>query len=410
MNKNKHKPNKKLLWLLMILPIAALACGISARGGSEEVDVSASTSSVTTETTAIPETIQNQVIAPTDVQIQPAPSLAEEQSTLISLYLNVNPSVVNITTYIVEDGVAYPSSQGSGFVIDLQGHIVTNAHVVHGSSQIDVAFSDGIIEPAEIVGQDLHSDLAVIKVEELAPDSMPVELGEVREIVVGETVVAIGNPFGLGGTLTRGIVSALGRTIPALTSFSIPSSIQTDAAINPGNSGGPLLNLEGEVIGVNAQIQTNGATNSNQGVGFAIPVSIVKRVVPELIANGHYDWAWLGVMGTDMTPTFAEAMDVSVEKGAYLSAVVDGGPANNAGLLGSDGTATVNGRNSPTGGDVIVAINGEPVSSFDDLLVYIALESSPGSEVILTILRNGEFQDITVKLDPRPDSVESLLP
>ena len=211
-------------------------------------------------------------------------------------------------------------------------------------------------------------------------------------------MVAIGNPFGLQGTLTRGIISALGRTIPALTIFSIPQAIQTDAAINPGNSGGPLLNLEGEVIGVNAQIETDGTSNSNIGVGFAIPVSIVRRVAPELVANGEYIWPYLGVSGGDVTPLLVEAMSLPVERGAYVATVVENTPASRAGLQGASGTVTLDGRTVDVGGDVITAIDGTPVLTFDDLLIYLSLNTSPGQTVTLTILRNGETLDVEVTL------------
>ena len=218
-------------------------------------------------------------------------------------------------------------------------------------------------------------------------------------------MVAIGNPFGLEGTLTRGIVSALGRTIPALTQFSIPLSIQTDAAINPGNSGGPLLNLQGEVIGVNAQIETGGTNTANSGVGFAVPVNIIKIVVPDLIEKGKHDWAWLGVRGGSLTPTLIDANNLPVNKGAYISEVVAGGPSDKAGLRGASGTTTVNGRETLVGGDVVTAINGVTVNSFDDLLVYVSLQSKPGDEVTLTIARDGKNQELKVVLEPRPKEI-----
>jgi 2-alkenal reductase len=221
-------------------------------------------------------------------------------------------------------------------------------------------------------------------------------------LAVGQTVVAIGNPFGLEGTLTRGIISALGRTIPALTIFSIPQAIQTDAAINPGNSGGPLLNLKGEVIGVNAQIETNGTGASNLGVGFAIPVSLIQRVVPALIETGHYDWPWLGVSGYTVNPPLVKAMSLPVEQGAYVSTVTDGGPALAAGLMGTAETITQDGRTVEVGGDVITAIDGQPVKTFDDILVYLSLQTSPGQEVTLTILRDGKYQDVKLQLGTRP--------
>jgi 2-alkenal reductase len=219
---------------------------------------------------------------------------------------------------------------------------------------------------------------------------------------VGQTVVAIGNPFGLQGTLTRGIISALGRNIPGLSIFTIPQSIQTDAAINPGNSGGPLMNLSGEVIGVNAQIETGGTTISNSGVGFAIPVSIIQRVAPGLIANGEYTWSWLGVRGSDVNPSLVKAMDLPVEKGAYIWQVTEGGPSADAGLRGYSASIDVDGRQVDTGGDVITAINGQPVYSFDDLLLYVTLQTTPGDTVTLTVIRDGKFKEIEVTLAPRP--------
>src|SRR4030043_2216926 len=219
--------------------------------------------------------------------------VTNEDQVLVDLYSHLNPSVVNITVYLDQDGELAYLAQGSGFVFDDQGYIITNAHVVHGTDAVEVTFSDGLIREATVVGEDLHSDLAVIQVE-LPAGISAIPSATMDELAVGQTVVAIGNPFGYEGTLTRGIISALGRTIPALTIFSIPQAIQTDAAINPGNSGGPLLNLKGEVIGVNAQIETGSANASNRGVCFALPVSIIQSVVPALIDTGQYDWPWLG--------------------------------------------------------------------------------------------------------------------
>jgi len=343
--------------------------------------------------------------APVIENIQaPLPAIViSEEEALKALYAQVNPSVVNITVYLKEDNQVLPASQGSGFVYDPDGHIVTNAHVVHGAEQIDVTFSDGTIRAAEIVGEDLHSDLAVIRVEEMPAGTNPLPLGNMQDLAVGQSVVAIGNPFGLEGTLTRGIISALGRTIPALTTFSIPQSIQTDAAINPGNSGGPLLNLRGEVIGVNAQIETGSGSNSNSGVGFAIPVSIVQKVAPSLIQNGGFDWPWLGVRGRSLDLALVKAMDLPVEKGAYLWLVVEGGPAEKSGLVGASRTVEYDSRPVDVGGDVVTAIDGQTVESFDDLLIYVSLNGVPGQEVTLKIWRDGEYQDVKVVLEKRPE-------
>lgn len=336
--------------------------------------------------------------------------LQDEQDVIVSLYERINPAVVNITVYSSLNGNLTPLGQGSGFLYDQNGNFITNAHVVHGADEIEVNFSDGTIEPAKLVGEDLNSDLAVVRVDKVPTESQPLPLGNLEDVKVGQTVVAIGNPFGFEGTLTRGIVSAIGRSIPALTPFSIPEAIQTDAPINPGNSGGPLLNLAGQVIGVNAQIETDGLSNTNSGVGFAIPVSIVKRVVPELIANGKFSWGWLGVRGTSLTPILAEAMNLPVNKGAYITEVLANGPAEKAGLRGSSRNQSFKGRQVPVGGDVITAVDGSPIQSFDDLLIFVALNTSPGQTVNLTVLRDGKTQEIPLTLEPRPASLQESTP
>jgi S1-C subfamily serine protease len=333
------------------------------------------------------------------------PVVQDEQSLLIELYKRINPAVVNVTVYQSTNGNVVPVGQGSGFLYDQAGSIITNAHVVEGADQFEVYFSDGTIEQAKLLGEDPNSDLAVLRVDNPPADVNALPLANMDEVQVGQTVLAIGNPFGLDGTLTRGIVSAIGRTIPALTPFSIPKAIQTDAPINPGNSGGPLLNLSGEVIGVNAQIETNGSSIANSGVGFAIPVSIVKRVIPELATKGSYDWAWLGVRGTSLTPIYAQANHLPVDKGAYITEIVPGGPASKTDLRGASDTQTFQGRQVPIGGDVITAINGTPIASFDDLLIYIALESSPGESVNLTVLRDGNPVEIPLTLESRPETL-----
>jgi S1-C subfamily serine protease len=268
--------------------------------------------------------------------------VSNEDELLVELYKHANPAVVNIITYVTQpDKSSQPESQGSGWLFDNQGHIVTNSHVVHGADSLDVVFSDNTILEGTVLGQDLHSDLAVIEVKNLPEGIEPLPLGDISQVEVGQTVLAIGNPFGLGGTLTRGIVSALGRSIPALTAFQIPQAIQTDAPINPGNSGGPLLNLSGQVIGVNAQIETADGSRVNSGVGFAIPVSIVARVIPSLIEKGKFEWGWMGVMGGSVTPAMVQAMSLPVNKGAYVSSTISGGPADKAGLHGSSSQTEV---------------------------------------------------------------------
>jgi S1-C subfamily serine protease len=391
MMKNRSLSWKAALAGLVVL-ITTLACGVSLPFNSPTEVLTEPPAEVPVVVEQLPET-ESQTI-----------QVVSEDQVLVDLYARVNPSVVNITIYgSTTDEAVVALGQGSGFVYDTLGNIITNAHVVHGASEIEVTFSDGLVRAASLVGEDLNSDLAVVHVE--LPEGVgPLPLGEMGTLAVGQTVLAIGNPFGLQGTLTRGIISALGRTIPALTIFSIPQAIQTDAAINPGNSGGPLLNLEGEVIGVNAQIETDGTSNSNIGVGFAIPVSILQRVVPELVAKGEYIWPYLGVSGRDVTPLLVEAMSLPVERGAYVAAAVENTPASRAGLQGASEVITLDGRMVEVGGDVITAIDGTPVLTFDDLLIYLSLNTSPGQTVTLTILRNGETMDVEVTLQARPSS------
>ncbi len=379
----------------VLLPVLMLSCGFF------------TPASVKTVTEQPVRTVQVVVTSPVaQPQNVAVSSNFEEDAVLVDLYSRVNPAVVNITVFQRQNGVVTPVGQGSGFVFDSDGHIVTNAHVVHGSEQFEVTFPDGTARSATVVGEDLNSDLAVVKVDNLPEGVNPLTLGDMESLAVGQSVVAIGNPFGLEGTLTRGIISALGRSIPALTPFSIPQSIQTDAAINPGNSGGPLLNLDGEVIGVNAQIETGGVSQSNLGIGFAIPVSILRLVVPDLIQTGKHSWAWLGVRGGNLAPTLVKVMKLPIDKGAYLAQVINGGPSDKAGLRGASRTETVDGREVEVGGDVITAINGQPVNTFDDLLIYVALSTQPGQEVQLTILRGNETQEIKVKLEERPENLQ----
>ena len=377
---------------IAVLLMTSLACRLT----------SPFTPQSTTQTNDSPQILPD-TNEPTTLQLPQA--VEDEQGVLVQLYQTINPSVVNITTYQSLNNQLVGLSQGSGFMYDSNGHIVTNAHVVADAEDLDVIFSDGTTVIGKVVGLDLNSDLAVIKIDQVPASARPLPLADFESLAVGQTVVAIGNPFGLDGTLTRGIISALGRSIPALTSFTIPQAIQTDAPINPGNSGGPLLNLQGEVIGVNAQIETGGTSSSNSGIGFAIPVNIVQRVVPDLIEKGKHSWAWLGVRGGTLTLAQATAMNLSVQNGAYISEIVSGGPAASADLKGSTGTATTDGRTVEVGGDVITAIDGQPVTSFDDVLIYITLYTEPGQSVQLDILRGGKTQQINVTLEQRPDTV-----
>jgi S1-C subfamily serine protease len=334
----------------------------------------------------------------------PAPAVERaallELEPLTELYNTANPGVVSIQAIAEQNGVISGGS-GSGFILDEEGHIVTNNHVVAGSEHLTVIFYDGFQERAEIVGRDPSSDLAIIKVESFPAGAHPLPLADSDQLEVGDWVVTIGNPFGLSSSIAVGIVSATGRTIASgVTPFSIPQAIQTDAAINPGNSGGPLLTLNGEVVGVNAQIAATG-TGTNSGVGFSIPSNIVRRVSPSLIADGSYSWPWLGIEGASVTLLLQEANDLDTQQGAYVSSIVSGSPAERAGLRGTDGTRQVDGFDTPTGGDVIVEVNGKPVLDFSDLLIQIA-NSSPGDTLELTVIRDGERMPISVTLQARP--------
>lgn len=341
-----------------------------------------------------------------------------EERLVANVYERVAPSVVHIRVVQHVSGREgprieipgwpelpedfYRRGEGSGFVWDRQGHIVTNYHVVRDARDVEVTFLDGGTLPAEIVGTDPDSDVAVLKVERAAERLSPVALGDSDRVFVGQRAIAIGNPFGQEWTLTTGVVSALGRTLPSGTSdFSIPEMIQTDAAINPGNSGGPLLDREGNVIGVNTMILSQ--YQASAGVGFAIPVNIVDQIVPVLIEEGTYTYAWLGIVGRNLDRETAMAMNLPAEqRGALVIEVVEDSPAAEAGLQGSDDTVTRDGATLQVGGDVIVAIDAQPVRTMDDLIVYLVKEAQPGERVTLSVLRNGRDRQVEVTLGRRP--------
>ena len=301
------------------------------------------------------------------------------------------------------DGL-FQRSGGSGFVWDDQGRIVTNHHVVDGADRITVIFADGTELKAEVLGSDPDSDLAVLQVKIPGGSVLPnVDLADSGAVKVGQLAVAIGNPFGQEFTITSGIVSAVGRTIRSGNSqFSIPEVIQTDAPINPGNSGGPLLDRQGRVIGVNTQIISRSGANS--GIGFAVPINTAKRVVPALIEHGHYEYAWLGISGTTLTPDVAEMMDLPRDtRGALVIDVNVDGPAEKYGLQGSDRSQRLEGVEYRLGGDIIVAIDDAAIQNIDDLIVYLVDNSRPDDETVLEVIRGeGGREKIKVKLAQRP--------
>ena len=360
------------------------------------------------------------------------------QERLGLIYDQVNPSVVNIQVVLKSGSgisgfegipnmpeipgspdlpqgqIPQPAALASGFVWDKEGHIVTNNHVVEDADTITVTFVDDTIVPAEVVGTDPDSDLAVIKVDLPAEQLQPVQVADSTGVKVGQLAVAIGNPFGLEGTMTVGFVSALGRSLPvsagSLTgaSFSIPDIIQTDAPINPGNSGGVLVNDEGQVIGVPTAIESE--TGQNAGIGFAVPSTIIQKVVPALIQNGSVQHPWLGISGTTLTSELAQAMDLDAEqRGVLVGEVTSGSPADKAGLYGSDNQVDLNGQQVQVGGDVIVGINGQPVEEFDDLVIYLARSTDVGDRVTLTILRDGQEKAVDATLAARPQGEEQQI-
>ncbi len=304
----------------------------------------------------------------------------------------------------------YAQGEGSGFVWDNQGYIVTNNHVVDSATKVSVTFADGTTVPATVVGTDPESDLAVIKVDPKAVKLQPITVGDSSQVKVGQFVVAIGSPFGLEGSMTFGIVSGLGRSLPtrgssALSSqgasYTIPDIIQTDAPVNPGNSGGVLLDLDGNLVGVPSAITSSGGTSA--GVGFAIPSTIVKQVVPELIQNGKFVHPWIGISGATLTSEMAQAMSLSqTQRGALVINVTQGSPAEKAGLNGSTKQVQINGANAQVGGDVITAIDGQTVNRFEDLVTYLARSGKVGQTVKLTILRDGKSQTVSLTLAARP--------
>ena len=324
-----------------------------------------------------------------------------EDGSLSSLYELVLPGVVSVGT---------DTGLGSGFVFDNEGHVITNQHVVEGASTVEVAFSSGFKAHGTVIGSDGDADIAVIQVDAPAEQIHPLAIGDSSSLRVGQSVVAIGNPFGLNGTMTLGIISGLGRTQPAHESpgggfFSTADVIQTDAAINPGNSGGPLFNLNGEVVGINQSIRTTNvdATTGNavnSGVGFSVSINLVKRVVPGLIRDGKYEYPYLGLSSSELDLGDIEALGLTTYTGAYVTSVVPDGPADQAGIRAGETTTSVTSLNA--GGDLITALDGQPIASFDELLSYLVTNKSPGDTVVLTVLRDGQPVDITVTLGTRP--------
>lgn len=400
----------KIASVLLVLVLALTACNVAADSDAQaQTGVTATATLAPAEPTAAPPVSGSAAIIPA------------LEGTLGEIYADVNPSVVHIQVVVDNEAQELPSipgfslpqpgpqqGQGSGFVWDKEGHIVTNHHVVEGADRINVVFWDDTIVPATIVATDQDSDLAVLMVDAAAEQLHPVALGDSTQAQVGELVIAIGNPFGQEGSMTVGIVSAVGRLLPVQAQsstgsrYSIPDVIQTDASINPGNSGGVLLNDQGQVIGVTTAILS--PTGVSSGIGFAVPSAIVQKVVPALIAEGQYQHPYLGILGTSLTPTIAEAMDLpQTQRGALVIEVRPDGPAEAADLRGSDREVEIEGQTARVGGDVITAVDEQPVQSMDDLITYLARHGQVGQSVTLTVLRDGREQQVQVTLQARPE-------
>jgi len=389
-----HKDRVAFTLAVVVLAVTALACSLPAV-----------TTPAPTPTYTVPPTPTVTPLQMTPLPMEPANAL---EAQVEAVYDQAGPAVVNITSRIITyDFFMEPIPQegtGSGFIYDNEGHIVTNYHVVAEAESVSVALAAGGVYTATIVGADPSNDLAVLRIEaESLP--APIPLGDSDQLRVGQFVVALGNPFGLERTLTVGVISALGRVIQSPDGRFIGEAIQTDAAINPGNSGGPLLDLEGRVIGVNAQIVS--PSQASAGIGFAISVNTVHRVAPQLIAKGHYPHPWLGV---SVLPFEAEGaqllreagMDVPVDEGLLVAEVVPGSPAAEAGIRGGDQVVRIGNTQIPLGGDIITAINGKPIANFQELTVYLESETQVGDTVEATLIRDGQEMTVQVTLAERP--------
>jgi S1-C subfamily serine protease len=338
--------------------------------------------------------VQNQIDEINNLILDESKSLS-----LMEIFEKAEPGVVRVNT--IRNQTSDTGGVGSGFVFDKMGHIITNAHVIDGSTKTVVTFLDGRSYNAEIIGMDEYTDIGVIKVNADLKLLNPLSLGDSSNLNVGEPIAAIGNPFGLSGSMTSGIVSQMGRLLPSGSGYSIPDVIQTDAAINPGNSGGPLLNMRGNIVGINTAIQST--TGEFTGVGFAVPSQTVAKIVPTLINDGEYKHPWIGISGRDIDPDTANVLGLKDALGFLVITVVENSPAADAGLVGSDKMIEVDGREYPVGGDIIVAVDGMDVRKIDDILIHLQRVKTVGDEMNLEILRDGRTTNVTIILQERPN-------
>ena len=319
--------------------------------------------------------------------------------SLMEIFERTEASVVQVNVRSA-DGRVMPGNMGSGFVYSDDGYIITNNHVVDNAEKVTITFLDGESYIAQIIGTDADLDLAVLKVQTGSTYLQPIPIGDSSKLKVGQEIAAIGNPFGLSGSMTSGIISQMGRLLPQDSGYSIPDVIQTDAAINPGNSGGPLLNMKGEVVGINTAIQS--ATGEFTGVGFAVPSNTVKKVIPVLIEDGIFYHPWMGISGSDVDPELAKVRELNSSKGFLIATVVEGSPAEDAGLQGVTDTKEIDGREYPLDGDIILKIDDVVVRKISDILVYLQREKSIGDEMIMTINRDGMLIEKVLVLGERP--------
>ena len=328
-------------------------------------------------------------------------SIKSAELSLIEIFEQTEESVVQVNVRTA-DGRNNPGNMGSGFVYSEDGYIITNNHVVDDAGIVNITFLDGESYTAKIIGTDPDLDLAVLKVEMDSRYIQPIPIGDSSQLKVGEQITAIGNPFCLSGSMTSGIISQMGRLLPQDSGYSIPDVIQTDAAINPGNSGGPLLNMKGEVVGINTAIQS--ATGEFTGVGFAVPSNTVKKVIPVLIRDGIFHHPWMGISGSDVDPELAKVRGLTSSKGFLVATVIEGSPAEEAGLLGVTDTKEIDGREYPLDGDIIIKIDDVVVRKISDILIHLQREKSVGDEMIMTINRDGAIIEATLVLGERPQN------
>ena len=316
--------------------------------------------------------------------------------SLVDIFEKSEESVVQVN--VLRGGS--DGGMGSGFVYSEEGYIITNQHVVKDAKKVTVTFLDGEAYIGDVIGTDPDLDIAVVKVSPSNTYLQPITIGDSSKLKVGEKIAAIGNPFGLSGSMTSGIVSQIGRLLPQESGYSIPDVIQTDAAINPGNSGGPLINMKGEVVGINTAIQS--ITGEFSGIGFAVPSNTVKKIVPVLIEDGEFKHPWMGISGTDVDPELADFRELKSSKGFLVISVIEGSPAEQAGLIGVTETKEIDGRELAVDGDIVLSIDGKTVRKISDILIHLQREKSIGDEMILSVNRNGEILELTMVLEERP--------